>query len=436
MLELLDLRKRGERLESTRLEIDPTVVDTVAGILQRVFVEGDDVLIELCQRFDGADLTEGGIMVTDEEFAAAEAATPPELGRALDALIARLTKMHERQLPQEWWDERDGVSYGEIVRPLESVGCYVPGGRAVYPSSVCMTVVPAVVAGVEEIVLCTPPQADGTIAAPVLYAAKHAGATYVAKTGGAQAVGAMAYGTESVPRVDRIVGPGNAYVTEAKRQVAGSVGIDGLAGPSELTIVAAPGSDPTSVALDLIAQAEHDPEARTFLVTTDTALVGDVSDALDIAIRTAGRRQIIDVSLLHTRAVVVRDLDQAVEVVNDLASEHLLLLLDEPRPFLDRVRNAGAIFLGPSTAVPFGDYGVASNHVLPTAGTARFSSGLRAADYVTISSVVELSAEAAARFAPETAEIARAEGLMGHARAMRARAQTPRPAEEPRGIER
>jgi histidinol dehydrogenase len=421
MLELLDLRKRGERLEPTRLEIDPTVAETVAGILQRVFVEGDEVLIELCQRFDGADLTEHGIMVTDEEFDVAEAGTAPELCEALDALIARLRNLHARQLPQEWWEEHDGVHHGEIVRPLQSVGCYVPGGRAVYPSSVCMTVVPAVVAGVDEIVLCTPPQADGSIPAPVLYAARRAGVTHVAKTGGAQAVGALAYGTESIPRVDRIVGPGNAYVTEAKRQVAGLVGIDGLAGPSELTIVAQAGADARSVALDLIAQAEHDPRARTFFVTTDPDLVDEVAAELETAVRTAGRRQIIDISLGYTKAVVVRDLDQAADVVNDLASEHLLLLLDDARSFLTNVRNAGAVFLGAATAVPFGDYGVASNHVLPTAGTARFSSGLRAADYVTISSVVELTAEAAARYAPETAQIARAEGLMGHARAMRAK---------------
>ena len=190
MLEFLDLRERGERLEATRLEIDPTVADTVTGILQRVFVEGDEVLIELALRFDGADL--GEILVTDEEFAAAERDTPPELRQALDELIDRLRHLASRQVPAEWWEERDGVRYGEIVRPLESVGCYVPGGRAVYPSSVCMTVVPAVVAGVGEVVLCTPPQSDGTIPAPVLYAAERAGATYVAKTGGAQAVGAMA----------------------------------------------------------------------------------------------------------------------------------------------------------------------------------------------------------------------------------------------------
>jgi len=431
MLEFLDLRERGERLEATRLEIDPTVADTVAGILQRVFVEGDDVLIELCLRFDGADLAETGIMVTEEEFERAGRDTPAELSEALDALIERLTMFHARQLPHEWREEHDGVRFGEMVRPLASVGCYVPGGRAVYPSSVCMTVVPAVVAGVEEIVVCTPPLADGSVPAPVLYAARRAGATYVAKTGGAQAVAAMAYGTESVPRVDRIVGPGNAYVTEAKRQVAGTVGIDGLAGPSELTIVADETLDARLVALDLIAQAEHDPEARTFFVTTSPELVDAVDEALERAVRTAGRREIIDTSLGYTKAVVVRDLDQAAEVVDELASEHVLVLLPDPEAFVASIRNAGALFLGRATAVPFGDYGVASNHVLPTAGTARFSSGLRASDYVTISSVVELSEEAAARFAPSTAEIAWAEGLVGHAKAMQSRAE----ADEPEAID-
>jgi histidinol dehydrogenase len=420
VLEFLDLRERGERLEATRLEIDPTVADSVTGILQRVFVEGDEVLVELAQRFDGAELD--AILVTEDELAAAEGDTPPELRDALDDLIDRLRDLAARQMPVEWWQERDGVRYGEIVRPLGSVGCYVPGGRAVYPSSVCMTVVPAVVAGVEEIVLCTPPQADGTIPPPVLYAAAHAGATYVAKTGGAQAVGAMAYGTESIPRVDRIVGPGNAYVTEAKRQVAGFVGIDGLAGPSELAIVADASVDPRIAALDLIAQAEHDPEARTFFVTTSAGLVARVGEELTTALKKAGRRDIVDAALRFTRAVVVRDLDQAADVVNDLAAEHLQILLPDHDAFLAKVKNAGAIFLGRWTAVPFGDYGIASNHVLPTAGTARFASGLRAADYVTVTSVVEMDEAAASRFAPGTCAIARAEGLVGHAKAMDARA--------------
>jgi histidinol dehydrogenase len=334
-----------------------------------------------------------------------------------------LEDLATRQLPREWWDERDGVRFGEIVRPLESVGCYVPGGRAVYPSSVCMTVVPAVVAGVEEIVLTTPPQPDGSIPAAVLYAAARAGATKVVKSGGAQAIGALTYGSESVPTVDRIVGPGNVYVTEAKRQVAGFVGIDGLAGPSELAIVADGDVDPHLAALDLIAQAEHDPEARTFFISPDADLIERIGAALGEALAKAGRREIVDAAMAHTKAVIVRDLDHAAEAANDVAAEHLQILLDDPVAFVPKIRNAGAVFLGHWTAVPFGDYGVASNHVLPTAGTARFTSGLRSADYVTVSSVVLMDGEAAARFAPGTSAIAVAEGLVGHARAMDTRAE-------------
>jgi histidinol dehydrogenase len=430
MLELLDLRERGGRLEPSKLEIDPVVSETVRSILQRVFVEGDDVLVELAQRFDHADLS-AGVMVTEAEFAGAERHTPVELQRALGDLCERLEALSARQLPTEWWSDRDGVRFGEIVRPLEAVGCYVPGGRAVYPSSVCMTVVPARVAGVDEIVLCTPPQPDGSVPASVLYAARRAGATHVVKSGGAQAIGAMAYGTESVPSVDRIVGPGNVYVTEAKRQVAGFVGIDGLAGPSELAIVADGDVDVRLAALDLIAQAEHDPEARTFFITPDPSLAEKVTAALEQELATAGRREIVDQALRFTRMVVVRDLEHAAEAVNDVAAEHLQLLLDDPRAFVPGVRNAGAVFMGRWTAVPYGDYGVASNHVLPTAGTARFSSGLRAADYVTVSSVIEMSADAAARFTPGTSAIANAEGLVGHARAMDARADDAGREEEP-----
>jgi histidinol dehydrogenase len=421
MLELLDLRERGERLEPTSLEIDPTVTETVRGIISRVRAEGDAALVELASQFDGARLD--SLVVTDDEFAAADLAVPADLKNALDALIERLRDLHARQLPREWSDERDGVRSGEVVRPLRAVGCYVPGGRAMYPSSVCMTVVPAVVAGVEIIVVCTPPQPGGGVPPAVLYAARKAGATTVIKSGGAQAIGALTYGTASVPRVDRIVGPGNAYVTEAKRQVAGLVGIDGLAGPSEVTVVAGAGADPLLCAVDLVAQAEHDPDAVTHFVTTDAALVPRVRAALVGEVAAAGRREIVEAALQHARAIVVRDEDQAAEVVDDLAAEHLLILLPEPRAFLAKVRNAGAVFLGSSSAVPFGDYGVASNHVLPTAGTARFSSGLRAADLVTVSSVVELTSEAAARLAPETSTIARSEALVGHARAMDVRAE-------------
>ena len=420
MLEVLDLRERGGRLEPSKLEIDPATTETVREILQRVFVEGDEVLIELAAKFDKAALT--SVLVTDEEFVRAERETPDDLKAALDDLIARLRELAARQIPTEWWDERDGVRFGEIVRPLASVGCYVPGGRALYPSSVCMTVVPATVAGVEEIILCTPPQSDGSLPPPVLYAAMRAGATCVAKAGGAQAVAAMAYGTESIPSVDRIVGPGNVYVTEAKRQVAGFVGIDGLAGPSELAIVAESDIDPRMAALDLIAQAEHDPEARTFFLTPDQALLEKVIAAFEQELPQAGRHTIVERALRHTKMILVRDLHQAADAVNGLACEHVLLLLDEPEAFLPRLRNAGAVFLGHWSAVPFGDYGVASNHVLPTAGTARFASGLRASDYVTISSVVKMTPEGVRRMTPSTSAIARAEGLVGHARAMDARA--------------
>jgi histidinol dehydrogenase len=423
MIPVVDLRERGGRLDPTRLEIDPATTETVREILQRVFVEGDEVLIELAKQFDEVDLSGTGVLVTEKEVDAASEATPEELREALDELIERLGDLAKRQIPQSWWDERDGVRFGEIVRPLRSVGCYVPGGRARYPSTVAMTVVPARVAGVEEIVICTPPKRDGSVPAPVLYAARRAGATHIVKTGGAQAVAAMAYGTESVPGVDRIVGPGNVYVTEAKRQVAGFVGIDGLAGPSELAIVADGECDPRMIALDLIAQAEHDPEAATYFLTPSETLCEKVRRALDDELPHAGRAEIVRQALRHTKLLLVRDLDHAVDVVNDMAAEHVLLLVPEPDAMLEKVRNAGAVFLGPWTAVPYGDYGVASNHVLPTAGTARFSSGLRAADYVTVSSVIEMSPEAARRFTPGTSAIARAEGLVGHAKAMDARAE-------------
>jgi histidinol dehydrogenase len=421
MLELLDLRERGERLEPTASEFDPTVADTVRDILARVRSEGDAAVLDLTQRLDG--VSPETLTVSADELSAADPETPGDLKRAIDGLIDRLHDLHLRQLPREWTDERDGVVFGEVVRPLSAVGCYVPGGRAVYPSSVCMTVVPAAVAGVERIVLCTPPQADGSIPAAVRYAASRAGATTVVRCGGAQAIGALAYGTDAVPRVDRIVGPGNAYVTEAKRQVSGLVGIDGLAGPSEVAVVAGADADPVLCAVDLVAQAEHDPDSITHFVTTDASLVARVDDALEREVAAAGRREIVQAALTNARAIIVRDDDQAAEVVDALAAEHLLVLLPHPREFLAKVRNAGAVFLGPWTAVPFGDYGVASNHVLPTAGTARFGSGLRASDYVTVRSVVQMTAAAAARLAPETSEIARAEGFVGHARAMDVRAE-------------
>lgn len=432
MLELLDLRARRERLEPRRLEIDPSVAETVRGIIRRVREEGDAALLDLTRRFDGADLAARGPLAAPEELEAAAAGIPPELAAAIDRLVERLRELHERQLPRGWSAERDGVRSGEVVTPLTAVGCYVPGGRAVYPSSVAMTVVPAVVAGVREIVLTTPPSADGSIHPAVLYAAARAGATRIAKVGGAQAIAALAYGTASIPAVDKIVGPGNVYVTEAKRQLAGVVGIEGLAGPSELVLIADASADPAVLATDLAAQAEHDPEAETVFVTPDEPLLDATLAALEAEVAAAPRAEIVRASLAaHGRAVLVADLEQAVEVANDLAPEHLQIVTAEPRALLERVRAAGAVFLGPWTPVPFGDYGVASNHVLPTSGSARFASGLRAADFVTVRTVVECSPEAAVALAPEVALIAEAEGLDAHARAARVRAERARPGEEP-----
>jgi histidinol dehydrogenase len=427
VLELLDLRDRRERLEPRSLEIDPTVADTVRGIIERIRAEGDEALFDLTLKFDGADLREAGLTVSPQEFQRAEETVPSELKAALDALVDRLTDLHRRQLPMEWWDERDGVRFGEIVRPLARAGCYVPGGRAEYPSSVAMTVVPAVVAGVEGVVVCTPPSPDGSIHPAVLYAAARGGATAVAKVGGAQAVAALAFGTASIQAVDRIVGPGNVYVTEAKRQVAGFVGIDGLAGPTELAVVADASADPAWIATDLVAQAEHDPEALAVLVTFDGNVVDRVGQALEAEVARAGRGDVVKAALAHALTVLVADDDQAVEVLDRLAPEHLHVVMADAPAFARRIRNAGAIFVGGFTPVPFGDYGVASNHVLPTAGTARFSSGLRAADFVKVSSVVEVSDGAAARLAPEVARIALAEGLPGHARAVEIRAEGRRP---------
>ncbi len=423
MLELLDLRDRRERLERRSLEIDPSVAETVRGIIERVRVEGDEALFDLTLKFDGADLRDAGLTVSPVEFQRAEETVPPELKAALDALVDRLTDLHRRQLPMEWWDEREGVRFGEIVRPLARAGCYVPGGRAEYPSSVAMTVVPAVVAGVEGVMVCTPPSPDASIHPAVLYAAARAGATAVAKVGGAQAVAALAFGTASIQAVDRIVGPGNAYVTEAKRQVAGFVGIDGLAGPTELAVVADASADPVWIATDLVAQAEHDPEALAVLVAFDGDVVDRVEQALEAEVARAGRGDVVKAALAHARIVLVADDDQAVDLLDRLAPEHLHVVMADAPAFAQRIRNAGAIFVGGFTPVPFGDYGVASNHVLPTAGTARFSSGLRAADFVRVASVVEVSDGAAARLAPEVARIALAEGLPGHARAVEIRAQ-------------
>lgn len=416
MLRVLDLERGDAPPAPAARALDPEVVEGVRSILARVRDEGDAALDALTSRLDGADLG-GRPRVEPGELPAATDRIDPALRDALGAMADRLRDLHARQLPAPWEEIRGGMRYGETVRPLHRVGSYVPGGRASYPSSVLMTVIPARVAGVAEVVLCTPPAEDGTVADPVLAAAAIAGADAVFRIGGAQAVAAMAYGTASVPAVDKIVGPGNVWVTAAKREVAGTVGIDALAGPTELVIVADDATPPDLLAVDLVAQCEHDPAARTTLVTTDRSLPDRVRDPLRREVEGSPRRGIVEEALGHAVAVLVPDLEAAAEVADGLAPEHLQVMLGDGRTFLDRVRAYGAAFLGPSTPVSLGDYGVGSNHVLPTMGTARFASGLRAADFVTVSGYTEATPEALADLGPGIETVARAEGLDAHARA-------------------
>jgi histidinol dehydrogenase len=336
-------------------------------------------------------------------------------------MAARLRTLHSHQLPTEWEEREQGVTYGEVVRPLASVGCYVPGGRAAYPSTVLMTAVPAGIAGVSRVAVFTPPAEDGSVSPAVLRAARAAGVEEVYRVGGAQGIAAMAYGTQSIPPVDKIVGPGNAWVTAAKRQVAGIVGIDSLAGPTELAVVAGPGADPVVLAADLVAQSEHDPAARTTLICLENSLPEKVHRALEAEVERSPRRAVVQAALEGSSAIVVGSEEAAARIVDRLAPEHLQVVTEAPRQFLGLVRSFGAAFLGPFTPVPFGDYGVGSNHVLPTMATARFSSGLRASDFVTVSSVVEASPEAVATFGPDVELLAEAEGLPGHARATEVR---------------
>ena len=416
MLRRIDARA-GEPLPGPApIALDPAVLEGVRAILARVRDEGDAALVELTRTYDGADVA-GRLAIGPDALAAARDAVAPGLRTTIEATAERLRDLHARQLPRPWEAERDGVVYGETVRPVRAAGCYVPGGRASYPSTVLMTAVPARVAGVERVAVATPPRADGSIPPAVLYAAHVAGVDAVHPVGGAQAIGALAFGTASVPRVDVIVGPGNVWVTAAKREVQGLVGIDGLAGPSELAVVADKTADPAHVAVDLLAQAEHDPLARAVLITTDPDLPDRIEPHLAREVAASPRREIVEPALGLAAAVVVADEDAAAEAVDRLAPEHLQVLTVDPRAFLARVRCYGAAFLGPNTPVTFGDYGVGSNHVLPTMGTARFASGLRADVFVTVSSYTIASRGAARRLGPGVEALARAEGLDGHARA-------------------
>jgi histidinol dehydrogenase len=403
------LRRRGG--------VDPEVLSVAARIVEDVRARGDEALQEYTQRFDGVEIAV--LRVTSAEIEAAVASVPVEFRDALAVAAASIEEFHEHQLPQSWFTTKEGVFTGQKVTPVRRVGIYVPGGRACYPSSVLMNAIPAVVAGVEEIAMVVPPAADGSISPFVLAAAAEVGVSEIYKVGGAQAIAALAFGTKSIPRVDKITGPGNAYVTAAKKLVVGDVGIDMLAGPSEVCVLADETAEPAFVAIDLMAQAEHDPNAQTFLVTCDATLPDEVEEALDVLLAEAPRADVIRRSLTDNGLIViVEDEEAAIEVANAIAPEHLEIMMAEPFELLGQVRNAGAIFLGPWTPESVGDYVAGPNHVLPTGGTARFSSPLSVEDFIKRSSVISYSRAALEADAETIVTLAEAEGLDAHADAV------------------
>jgi histidinol dehydrogenase len=397
------------------------LVARVAAIVEEVRRQGDAAVLELTKRFDGVELSADELRVSEAEWAAA--AVPDDLARALAEAARRIEAFHRHQLPRSWWiRDEHGSLLGQQVTPLDRVGCYVPGGTAAYPSTVLMNLIPARVAGVRERVIVSPPEPDGRLNPTVLAAARLAGATEAYRVGGAQAVAALAYGTATIRRVDKIVGPGNAYVALAKRLVFGEVGIDGLAGPSEVVVVADAAADPRHVAADLLAQAEHDPMARAVCLTDAGSVAEAVAAEVARQCPRLPRAAIAEAAVRdHGAVVVTRDLAEAVEVANRLAPEHLELSVADPFAWLPSVRHAGAVFLGRQTPEVVGDYLAGPNHVLPTGATARFASGLSVEDFVKRSSLIHYTPAGLRAAWPHLARLAGAEGLLAHSEAARVR---------------
>jgi len=400
----------------------------VAAIIAEIRSRGDAALCDYTTRFDRVAMTPDRLRVTAAEVAAAKAEVPAELLAALDLAATRIEAFHTAQLPRDLETE-DTVGYRMGMRwmPLDAVGLYVPGGKAAYPSSVLMSALPARAAGVGRIAI-TVPAPDGVLNPLVLAAADRAGITEIYRVGGAQAIAALAYGTETIAPVDRIVGPGNAYVAEAKRQVFGRVGIDGIAGPSEVVVVADAQSNPAHVAMDLLAQAEHDESSQSILVTTDVAFAEAVAAAVEAALPTLPRAEIAGASWdQHGAIVTVKDWAEAAELINRLAPEHLQIMIDAPETFFARIRHAGAAFLGRDLPEAIGDYIAGPNHVLPTGRTSRFASGLSVFDFLKRTTWVAGDAAALAAVGPAAIRLAEAEGLDAHGLsiALRLRVQDP-----------
>ncbi|MGC2423834.1 MAG: histidinol dehydrogenase [Nitrospirota bacterium] len=405
------------KIEGRAGEVPASVEKTVRKIIDDVRKSGDGALISYTEKFDGVKLTPKRIRVTEKEIEKAYEDVPEEDIDALRFAARRIADFHERQKTQSWFVQEDsGAMLGQRVLPLECVGIYVPGGKASYPSSVLMNAVPAKVAGVPKVVMCVPAP-GGKLNPGVLVAADLAGVDEIYKVGGAQAVAAMAYGTNTIPRVDKIVGPGNIYVATAKRLVFGAVDIDMVAGPSEILVVADKTANPAFVAADMLSQAEHDEMASAVLVTDSPELADAVKVELDAQIKELPRRKVAEKSLADFGAIIlVRDLSDAALIANRIAPEHLELSVDRPMELLPKIKNAGAIFMGHYTPEAVGDYCAGPNHVLPTGGTARFFSPLSTDDFVKKSSILMYTKEALEELAPAVLRIAKMEGLDAHAR--------------------
>ncbi|MGX7951854.1 histidinol dehydrogenase [Tsuneonella sp. HG249] len=410
-------QKAFQRLVDNRRESDDDVASDVADIIERVRNNGDAALSEYTQRFDDHQLTEeGDWRIELADCRAAFDALDPNIRDALNLAADRIRAFHERQLPTDR-DETDaaGVRLGARWRPVDSAGLYVPGGRAAYPSSLLMNAIPAKVAGVERLAVVTPTPGGKTN--PLVLAAAHiAGVDEVWRIGGAQAIAALAYGTKRIHRVDVVTGPGNAWVAEAKRQLFGVVGIDMVAGPSEILVIADNANDPDWIAADLLSQAEHDPDAQSILITDDAMFAEQVEDRLDVQCAMLSTRKVARQSWDdHGVIIVVERLEQAIPLANALAAEHVELAVADPEPFLDGIRHAGSVFIGRLAPEAVGDYVAGPNHVLPTGRRARFSSGLSVLDFMKRTSFIELGADALGAIGPAAAALAHAEGLPAHA---------------------
>ena len=395
----------------------------VAEILNNVKIEKDKALFAYTEQFDHAHIDASNVRVTMEEIQAAYEEVGEELLRVIRGSLESIKSYHEKQRQFSWFDSKpDGTILGQKVTALQRVGVYVPGGKAAYPSSVLMNIVPARVAGVDEIIMVTSPGADGRVNANTLVAACEAGATAIYKVGGAQAIGALAYGTESIPKVDKIVGPGNIYVALAKKAVYGHVSIDAIAGPSEIMVVADETANPRYVAADLLSQAEHDEMASAILVTTSEKLAREVSDQIDGFLKELSRADIIQKSLDNYGYILIADtMDEVIDTANEIASEHLEIMTKNPYDTMTRIRNAGAIFIGEYASEPLGDYYAGPNHVLPTNGTAKFFSPLSVDDFIKKSSIIGYSREALERVHKDIEAFAEAEHLTAHANSIKVR---------------